>query len=441
MVYNLRFDKLKKQISDTGVMGFILVTFSDRGKTKVISTKRTISRAHFDRFFNKDFKRFAPTSVIDSKGINDIIEQIVKDQNPFEVKPVIGFVAYCTKQLKYQLKPNTKTSYQYVIKSFEAFLATMGMKDIPFARLNIELFREYKLFLDTEDKLTSGTIKYNFIVLKSFINRANDDELCFLNLPLKKFNLEGNPKRPTVLSDSDIDSLLAVPTSNPLYKYVQFSLLQLFSNGLRFSDCLLIKLSDFKADYLEVRTMKVKIVLHIPYTPMMIDIVYRIMGMEYIPSIHPYNRAVNISIKDHSHEFINAPKREHILYYIKDQPDRFLFDFADPILFDIDKSKAMKPDQHYKYLLIRMYFNSQLAKLIKPLEMSVTKYTSHSMRYAYTRLAIQNKIPIHLLSKSLGHSSVGITERYIRETFNIEDYSAIGDMMTSKFKLGFDMDK
>lgn len=440
MTYNLRFDKLKKQKSDTDIEGFVLVTFSQNSITKVVSTKRIITRVQYDKYFNKDFKRFTPTKVIDSKAINQTIEEILKYQNPFKKVTVIGFVAYFQKQLKYVTNPNTNTSYQYVIDSFKAFLGTKNKEDISFSEMNIELFREYKFYLDTDPKISFGTIKYYFIVLKSFINKANDDELCNINLPLKKFNLTSNPKRPIVLNDNDIDLLMSFDVTNPLYKYVQFSLLQLFGNGLRFSDCLLIKLSDFKANYLEVKTMKVKIILQIPYTPTFIDAICRILNKDYVPVL-TYNRAVNNSIKDYNHQFINDAKRVFILDYIDRQTDRFLFDFLDPVLMDIDKTRAMTPAQHHNFLKTRMFVNCQLNKVRRLLKLSVSTYTTHSMRYAYTRISLQNNIPIHLLSKSLGHSTIGITERYIRETFNVDDYSVIGNMMANKFKQTFDDQK
>lgn len=108
---------------------------------------------------------------------------------------------------------------------------------------------------------------------------------------------------------------------------------------------------------------------------------------------------------------------------------------------DIDKTRAMTPAQHHNFLKTRMFVNCQLNKVRRLLKLSVSTYTTHSMRYAYTRISLQNNIPIHLLSKSLGHSTIGITERYIRETFNVDDYSVIGNMMANKFKQTFDDQK
>ena len=440
MIYNLRFDKLKKQNSETGFEGFILVTFSQSSKTKVVSTGIKISRTHFDKYFSKPFKRFVPTSVIDSKGINATIDKIIKEQNPFEIKKQDGYVAFFNKELKYITNPNTHTSYKYVIQSFVDFLSTIGLTDISFEKMNIGLFRDYKLFLDKQPKISNGTIKYNFIVHKSFINKAIDAEMISgLNLPLKKFGLTRNAKKPTVLNDNDLELLLGFDdNTHPLFIYVQFALFQLFANGLRFSDCLLIKFSDFKPDYLEVKMMKVNNVIHIPYEPMVIDTLYRILNKNYTPAVHPYNRHFNEQIKDHNLDFINIPKRDLMIDFVRSQPDRFLFKFVDPILLTHDKQDNMNPDQHYKYLCHRVYLNGQLFKIKKTLNLSVNTFTSHSMRYAYTRIALQNGIPIHLLSKSLGHTSVSTTERYIRDTFQTETYEVIGKMMSTKFKISFD---
>jgi len=432
MVNNIRFDRLKKEI-DGEVWGVILVTFSNNSITKVISTGKKIKRVHFDGYFNKDFKRFAPTTVIDSASINNEITNIINTRNPFTPKRVTGgYVEFMLNDISFVANLSTRTTYTYIAQSFKDYLITIDKTDIPLTDLSFEVFRHYKQYLDS--KLSFGTIKYYFNLHRAFVAKAFDENKTDFVLSLKRFQLENNGRKPTVLSDNDIDKLRSVPSTHPLSKFVQFSLMQLFCNGIRFSDCLLIKLSDFKPTYLEIHQMKTNRVLQVLYSPMIIDTMYSIFKFDYVPHVHPYNHYVNELIKDVDSEFINTPKQEQILSFISEQPNRLLFDFVDPILFNYVKGTDMTPEQHKRYILHRVNHNNYLGRLIKPLKLSVDTLTSHSMRYAYTRIALENEIPLRILSLSLGHSSVVITEQYVRNNFQVDKYKIIGEMWTSKYK-------
>lgn len=436
MVNNVRFDKFKKEIEGE-VWGVILVTFSQNSITKVISTKQKIKRVHFVKYFDKAFKRFNPlTTVIDSRRINLEIERIISTKNPFEAKlvPIIsdGYIAFMRKDISFIPNLSTRKIYSYAVQSFEDYLKSIELTDLPLNELNLDVFRGYKAFLD--GKVSFGTIKYYLTLHRSFIAKAFDDDKTDFILSLKRFKLENNGKKPTVLNDDDISKLRSVPRKHPLFRIVQFSMFQLFSNGIRFGDCLLIKFSDFKTDYLEVHQMKTNRVLQVPYSPMLIDTLYLILGFTYTPTIHPYNRYINEKYSDLNHDFINEPKRVHILNHIHSQKDRFLFNFTDPILFSYKKGTNMTPEQHQRYILHRVNHNNHLIKINRELKLSVPTLSSHSMRYAYTRIALEKEIPIRTLSHSLGHSSITITEKYIRDNFQVDNYKIIGEMMALKYK-------
>ncbi|MFT5250535.1 MAG: integrase [bacterium] len=442
MVYNLRFDKLKKEIEGE-IWGVILVTFSQNSVTKVISTKKKIKRIHFDKFFKKDLKRFRPTTIIDSNGINSEIETIIHSRNPFitatKTDDTDGYISFIRNELSLIANLSTRTTYTYIVESFCDFLKTKNQTDILLKELTFDLFRHYKAFLD--GTLSYGTIRYYFIVHRSFVARGFDQELTDLVLNLKRFKLEKNAKKPAVLSDDDVNKLRSISPQHPLIKFAQFSMMQLFSNGLRYSDCLLIKFSDFGRTYLTIHQMKTNRVLQVPYSPMLIDTLYSILKYTYTPSIHPYNSFVNEQLSDIDSEFVNKPKQEAIVNYIISQPDRFLFDFVDPILLSYAKGTDMNEQQHKRYILHRVNHNNHLGKLIKPLKLSIKTLSSHSMRYAYTRMAIEDNIPIHIISRSLGHSSVAITENYIRNNFQLDKFEIIGEMFNNRYKRKFNSDK
>jgi len=443
MTYNLRFDKFKKEINGE-VWGAVLVTFSQKSKTKVVSTGKRIKRTHYDKYLNKDFKRFIPTTVIDSKSINAEIDYIVANKDPFTKKTIQtvhdGYIAFMTNELRYVANLSTRQIYGYVVQSFVEYLESIDPidsnkpTDIPLNELNLDLFRGYKAYLD--GKLSFGTIKYYLTLHRSFIANAFDQYKTEFILSLKRFKLENNGKKPTVLTDGDIDILRKVERIHPLFNIVQFSMLQLFSNGIRFGDCLLIKFSDFKSDYLEIHQMKTNRVLQVPYSPMLIETVSIILGFDYTPSDDNLQNTLNDLLSDVNDEKIINGRRDFVLNYIHSiKKDRFLFEFVDHVLFGYKKGTNMTAEQHQIYNLHRVNHNNHLTKLRKQLKLSVPTLSSHSMRYAYTRISLENGIPLRTLSQSLGHSSVSITENYIRNNFQLDNYKIIGEMMTMKYKV------
>ena len=46
--------------------------------------------------------------------------------------------------------------------------------------------------------------------------------------------------------------------------------------------------------------------------------------------------------------------------------------------------------------------------------------SSHSARYTFVNLLLEKNTNIYLISKALGHSNLGITERYIKRNFGAE---------------------
>jgi integrase len=56
-------------------------------------------------------------------------------------------------------------------------------------------------------------------------------------------------------------------------------------------------------------------------------------------------------------------------------------------------------------------------------------FSFHSARHTFAYLSRQNKIDIFLISKCLGHSSLAITEQYLREFEDAEVYEANDKMV------------
>jgi site-specific recombinase XerD len=71
--------------------------------------------------------------------------------------------------------------------------------------------------------------------------------------------------------------------------------------------------------------------------------------------------------------------------------------------------------------------NKNLKKITKKLEIN-SSYTMHMSRHAWAQLAIKKGIDIYHISKALNHSSVTVTENYLK-SIDIEDLEATQSVM------------
>lgn len=93
-------------------------------------------------------------------------------------------------------------------------------------------------------------------------------------------------------------------------------------------------------------------------------------------------------------------------YCNKDSDSCYLF----PIL---DEKIEDEEELYYCYLHALAKFNRKLGKLSKLLFNNV-KISSYTARHTWATLAFYQGIPIGIISKALGHSSIKVTETYLR---------------------------
>ena len=71
--------------------------------------------------------------------------------------------------------------------------------------------------------------------------------------------------------------------------------------------------------------------------------------------------------------------------------------------------------------------NKQLKEVSKKLD--IREFSFHSARHTFAYLSRKEKTDIYLISRCLGHSSLSITEQYLREFEDSEVYEANDQMV------------
>ncbi len=127
---------------------------------------------------------------------------------------------------------------------------------------------------------------------------------------------------------------------------------------------------------------------------------------------------------------------------IKVQKKKGETDFIFPVLSDED-FKSIGPKNDFKKLTERQYklikhhtivYNRNLKK-VQELCGIETKITSHVSRHSFTNLLLRlENVNLYDISQSLGHSSLKITENYLRGGFNIEKIDYLNNTISKRYR-------
>lgn len=113
-------------------------------------------------------------------------------------------------------------------------------------------------------------------------------------------------------------------------------------------------------------------------------------------------------------------------YRNKDTNSGYLF----PILNDTEKKEQ---EQYTRYRKVLRDFNRKLDKLARLLLPGV-RISSYTARHTWATLAFYAGIPIGIISKALGHSSIKVTETYLKPFENTKVDEANDELIMTIFK-------
>jgi integrase len=94
------------------------------------------------------------------------------------------------------------------------------------------------------------------------------------------------------------------------------------------------------------------------------------------------------------------------------------------------------PSFNEKINIVQLYnqsgsLNARINKVLKEVsnKLQIRKFSFHSARHTFAYLSRKNRVDLYLISKCLGHSSLAITEQYLREFEDQEVYEANDKMV------------
>jgi len=324
----------------------------------------------------------------------EIVEKFEKEKRPITSNLIrtelsknntTDFIAYINVHVATLLEENKiRTAKNYSTISYNLKRYTKR-ETLFFHEIDISFLGKFQAFL-LEEELSQTSIHGYLSKIRALFNRAlREGVIDQIVSPFSNFKLkQGRPSKDR-LTETEISKIEALDLNLlSLLDNVRNAFLFSFYNaGIRISDILLMTWNNIKDDRL-------------------------------VYTMYKTNRVHSIKLKDKPLAILNKYKTSGESFIFPFFSDRF--DYSDPMyLHNQLGAKTALVNKYLKEIATK-------AKISKNI-------TTHTARHSFADLARQKTDNIYNLSKTLGHSSIKVTEAYLA-TF---DQQAVDDTMDSMF--------
>ena len=475
--------------------GYLFILYSNGNKRQKKSLNRRMTEDEFE-YYNKEFKAFSKNKKFDVTDLNNQISKLInidvfklQSENKIEVEVEVktSYLNYYKIIMEKVEKPSTKKSYINSYNKLNQYLLSLNKTDLLFSELNKEFIKPYLTYLRNKS-LTDSTIKTYLSSMKAVMNDAIDnDKYYYTKNPFRKLELKIDVKPKRLVTREDISKLRHITKEDELFIYSRMFLLSLYTQGMRVSDLVLLKVSNFTKDHCEYmmlknkKTMKIDIDRNI--NKMLIDILqlpdyYTQYKETKIISIYgnqsySYTELFGIIRK----RYANLPDESNSINYknfdyvdkndkelqsnidrlddISNQIDVFVkrkinddlkklpkdqYLFQSVIKSDVFKSynklNTFTTEQYNKMKSINAFYYTSLKKICKKFELSVDKLSSHNARHTFVnRIISLDGINLQDIRSTLGHAELSTTSGYISVGFEFKKGKIISDDFNKDHRL------
>lgn len=282
----------------------------------------------------------------------------------------IDFLTFYAQELtRIEKESSTRTFEKYT--NIYNRLKEYSKGSLPFEKITIDWLKKYEAHLLSKNK--RNTVSKHLSFVKTIVRRAVSEGLVpFSDNPFHHFRLKTEKPQKDRLTKEELQRIieLDLPEGTRLHHSRTAFLLQFFLAGMRIGDMLQMKWEMLNGDRLEYRSQKTDTMLSVKIVPPAMAL------------IEPYRK-----------------KKGYIL----------------PFIPDGTKADAIQPKVESMTALI----NRMLGQIAEKAKIE-KKITTHVARHSFASLAWANSRDIKAVSQALGHTSVRMTESYLRELTGTE---------------------
>lgn len=297
----------------------------------------------------------------------------------------IAFASLQIKRMREKGKIRTAKRYLSVLNKLERF---RNGNPFTFDDFNLSFLHDYEAHLKSLGNDTN-TIRSNFKVLRTMLYLAiREDKFPQEKNPFFKFKLKQAPTKKERLNLQEIELLsnIQLTKDTNIYHVRNAFLFSFYSAGIRVSDLFQLKWINVQNKVLDYRMGKTK----------------------------KHRRLKSVK---KAQDILDLYRTE------SSKPNHFIFPFLENEV-DYSDEEFLTSQLSAKTTI----FNNNLKKLMKRTGIQ-KNLSSHIARHSFADYARKQGMTIYDISKALGHSSLGITERYLSDF----DDSSLDDAMESLF--------
>lgn len=278
------------------------------------------------------------------------------------------------KKLEGVLSISSVRNYKMYTKKFQTYV---GHKDINFEDITVGMLTDYVSYMSNTLKNGATTQNYSLLILSMFFKQAIAEELIPMTLfPFSKVKIKRDKGKRLFLNKDQFKQLkeLDLDASSKEFIYRDMFMFSVFAGGLRFSDILSLKWSNYNAK--EQRITKV---------------------------IRKTGRLHQIRIAEDAIKILNR-------YQKKGQNEN---DFVFPLIEDPEYFDSNAEYQHRMIENNTSLCGQKFRKIGKDMKLPFT-LSFHLSRHTFATNALNNGMRIEYVSKLLDHTDISTTQIYAK---------------------------
>lgn len=481
----------KKKGDEQGYLHILYRRGEERAKT---SLEFTMTKELFDDLYEKRLQRFVPNKKFDWKALNEKIEKDLK-RNPFEVKKTsYTFLSYFEYKKSMLSNHSTINIYNTCLSNLKTYLSVIKLKEIRFEDFDNDFILRMKMYFKQKG-LQDSSIRLYLNTYSSIFNSAAKDKIYTQVNPFVEHRVKviGKPKK--ILTEDDIKALQNIRPSDEYFIESRMFLFSFLGNGLRCSDMMLLKNSNFtNKNAIEYIQMKTGTSMKLNYNTQLTKVILDVIGMgdlidklkrtyegyldkltynECIKKIYahigtdgyldglesdtllkpdsPYEKYKGFVVKKSDNEIKNligysytmlreistTARMRLVDYFKKQKPNELLFkDFIKSEVFtNYDKKQPFNKEQFDVYKSKFTSYNAKIKRMSKKYDLTLINPTTHSARFTFTNILLSmDSINLNDIRIALGHTNLATTQKYLQTGFDFKKSDALNERLNSIFE-------
>lgn len=374
-----------------------------------------------------------------AKITNPVVAVRTKQKEMFKLLSFMDYLEEHINLLNLQYKFGTCKKYVTVRNILTKFLKSKK-KDLYFHEITLPFLQSLEIYLLNDGVRINGVKTYFKGIRKLYFQAIKQELFKPIKNPFIHFKLSDQEEvELRSLKEKELKAIINVdlkPGDELFHTKNQF-LFQIAAYGMRVSDLNLLRWRHFSTDCIKYTMHKTKIPIEVNYNDNMLMLLRYYTGEVYTEyeSMRVYCHNNNLKLDEGEslkwavvqREFFDSIKNDMVRLSLDPKTrDNFIF----PMLknYEIRKKFTHLTKEEIKIIESRnVVYNRRLKRLAKMAGLNIP-ISTHYCRHTFSHLLVEMNFDVYDISKSLGHTALATTERYV-DRFNKSRTKRVGVAM------------